>query len=102
MRRVMTKLVRTQIQLSEALGPFNKFCCSCHLKREVTDAETLWRHFIEFGGASDFARRWEEAMGPDNRWYCSEAMGQQISDPRLLWNYYIPHCKDRQQHRKVS
>src|SRR4051812_40390036 len=87
----MTTCARVEMQLAEALGPVNKYYCSCHFEREVADYNTLLMYFIRLGGAADFARRWAQAMGPDNRWYCSEYYKQPITDERILWNYYMTH-----------
>ena len=43
-------------QLREALGPVNKWYCSQHYRREVTDPETLLRYYISHGGAAQFAK----------------------------------------------
>ena len=50
---------RTRKQLAEALGPDNKWFCSQKSGHEVTDPETLVKHYIKNGGAEDFARRFE-------------------------------------------
>ena len=43
-------------QMREALGPVNKWYCSQHYGREVTDPETLLRYYIKNGGARHFAQ----------------------------------------------
>ena len=42
-------------QMREALGPVNKWYCSQHFGREITDPETLLRYYIKNGGARHFA-----------------------------------------------
>jgi len=79
---------RLRIQLTEALGPVNRWYCSQHHGYPVTCPERLLIYFIKSGGAADFARRYNEAMSPPNRWFCSEFYGHQIDDPQILWDYY--------------
>ena len=43
-------------QMHEALGPVNKWYCSQHYGRDVTDPETLLRYYIKNGGARHFAQ----------------------------------------------
>jgi hypothetical protein len=43
-------------QMHEALGPVNKWYCSQHYGREITDPETLVRYYIKNGGARHFAQ----------------------------------------------
>jgi hypothetical protein len=47
---------RIRMQLEEAFGPVNRWYCSEHHRREVTDAETLVAYYIKHGGAEHFAR----------------------------------------------
>ena len=82
---------RLWLQLTEALGPDNRWFCSQFYRQEVRDPEKLIRYYIEKGGAVDFARRYNQAMGELNRWYCSEFYRREISDPRILWEYYKNH-----------
>jgi hypothetical protein len=82
------------MQLAEALGPDNKFFCSCYFCREVTDADTLLMYFVRSGGAADFARRWNQAMSDDNRWFCSMYYNQPVRDERTLWIYYMRNRSD--------
>jgi hypothetical protein len=80
---------RALAQLAEILGNDNRWFCSQHYKRPITDERTLCRYFCDQGGAADFAQRWDEAMGPQNRWFCSERYGRQVTDERILWVYYM-------------
>ncbi len=41
-------------QRREALGADNKWYCSQHEGYEVTDPETLLKHYIKYGGAYRF------------------------------------------------
>lgn len=45
-----------QAQREEAMGPVNKWFCSQHYGKEITDPETLMRYYIEHGGAAAFRR----------------------------------------------
>jgi len=58
---------RIRQQLAEALGPDNKWFCSQKSGHEVTDPETLVKHYIKNGGAEDFARRCNSPPPPENR-----------------------------------
>src|SRR5689334_3197800 len=80
---------RTRKQMSEALGPDNRYFCSKYFRRQVDDPEQLWRYFIASGGAADFARRFDHAMSDLNRWYASEFHGRCVCEPELLWNYFM-------------
>jgi len=82
---------RIEAQIAEILGDDNRWFCSQHHDREVTDPETLALYFCRQGGAGDFARRWNDAMGRDNRWFCSEMYNQPITDEQILWEYYMAH-----------
>jgi hypothetical protein len=46
-----------RLQLEEALGPVNRWYCSQHYRREVTEPNTLLEYYIKHGGAEQFARR---------------------------------------------
>ena len=48
---------RIRMQMEEAFGPVNRWYCSQHYGREVTDRETLIAYYIKHGGAEHFARR---------------------------------------------
>jgi hypothetical protein len=90
----MISCPRVEMQLAEAFGEDNRYFCSLHYCREVTDQDVLLKYFIRFGGALDFARRWQQAMSADNRWFCSEWYRQPITDERILWSYYMVHRDD--------
>ena len=44
-------------QLEEALGADNRWFCSQHHRREVTDPNILLEYYIKHGGAEGFAQR---------------------------------------------
>jgi hypothetical protein len=80
---------RARAQITEIDSADNRWFCSQHFGRKVTDFQTLCRYFCDYGGAADFAERWDEAMGRDNRWYCGEHYGRRITDESILWAYYL-------------
>ena len=89
---------RVKAQLAEALGPVNRFYCAKHFsrafdERNYQDCETLWRYFIDHGGADDFAKRWDEAMGDENRWFCSQFYHHDVRDEEILWDYFLQTWK---------
>jgi hypothetical protein len=86
---------RLRLQLTEALGPVNRWFCSQAHGWEVDDPEVLVAYYIKFGGAADFARRFSHATGTVNRWYCSEFYRRDIRDPEILWDYYVKHTPVR-------
>ncbi len=45
-----------RMQLEEAMGSDNRWYCSNHYGKEITDPETLLRYYIKHGGAENFAR----------------------------------------------
>lgn len=81
--------IRVRLQLSEALGPVNRWYCAQAYGRPIDDPEVLLSYFIKSGGAANFAVRFTEAMGPENRWFCSEHHCQDVQSPELLWQYYL-------------
>lgn len=83
--------VRLLMQLREVLGPDNVWFCSECYNQPVRDVDTLWRYFVEHGGAADFAQRWIHAMSDVNRYYASKHFGKEITDERILWEYYVSH-----------
>ena len=84
---------RTQIQLTEALGPVNRWFCSESHRKPIDDPEVLLQHYIKTGGAADFARRFEQAMGMQNRWFCSQLYQSEVRDPQTLWDYYMRNTR---------
>lgn len=44
-------------QLAEALGPVNRWYCSEHYGRCVSEPNTLIEYYIKSGGAEQFARQ---------------------------------------------
>ena len=92
--RVMKYCARVEMQFAEAFGCDNRYFCSLYYGCEVKDKDVLLKYFVRFGGAKDFAYRWQMAMSADNRWYCSEWYRQPISDERILWHYYMLHRDD--------
>lgn len=54
-------------QLEEALGPVNRWYCSEHYGREVTDPNLLLEYYIKNGGAEHFARI-QASQCFDGRW----------------------------------
>jgi hypothetical protein len=83
---------RLRIQRAEVLGQENRWYCSQKHGRRVEEEEELWKHFILYGGAAEFSRRFNEAMSDLNRWYCSESHRRDVRDPLMLWDYYTNHC----------
>ena len=43
-------------QIGEMLGPFNRWVAGLTLKHPPTDSEAA-KHYVDHGGAEDFARR---------------------------------------------
>ncbi len=84
---------RARMQLEEANGLVNRWFCSKAHGRKIDDPEMLLIHFIRYGGATDFARRFDQAMSPVNRWYCSEFHRRDVRDPQTLWNYYMKYTE---------
>jgi len=80
---------RLQLQLAEVRSELNRWYCSQHCRRPITDDETLFRYYVWSGGAADFAARFTHAMSDQNRWYCSQFYRRDIRDPQLLWDYYM-------------
>ena len=48
-------------QLGEALGADNRWFCSQHYCREVTEPDVLLEYYIKHGGAERFRRKFENA-----------------------------------------
>ena len=46
-----------RLQVEEALGPVNRWYCSEHYRREITEPNTLIEYYIKHGGAEGFAQR---------------------------------------------
>jgi hypothetical protein len=46
-----------RMQVEEALGPVNRWYCSEHYRREITEPNILIEYYIKHGGAEHFARR---------------------------------------------
>ena len=44
-------------QIEAAMSPDNRWHCSRHYGREITDEETLLRYFIKNGGAEHFGNQ---------------------------------------------
>jgi hypothetical protein len=47
-------------QLEEALGPDNRWFCSQHHGRKVTEPDLLVEYYIKHGGAEHFRRKFEK------------------------------------------
>lgn len=84
---------RVRAQLREALCEVNRYYCAKTQGRFVEDPEVLLRHYIENGGAKDFALRYAAAMSQENRYYASQYYRMEINDPEILWNYYHANRK---------
>jgi hypothetical protein len=55
-----------RLQLEEALGPVNRWYCSEHYHRDITDPNLLIEYYIKHGGAEQFARRRAGLAGGTN------------------------------------
>ena len=88
---------RTWLQITEALGPVNRWYCCERIQIAFLSPDKLMEHYIRFGGARDFAFRFSGAMSELNRWYCSEFHHRDVRDQRMLFKYFMEHFRDGEQ-----
>lgn len=46
-----------QTQVQEAMGELNRYYCSKHYGKEISDPEILLRYYIKNGGSKDFREK---------------------------------------------
>ncbi len=51
----LAEVVKAEVR--EALGPDNKWFCSKHFGREITNPDTLLTYYIRHGGPEEFRKR---------------------------------------------
>jgi len=56
-------------QLEEALGPVNRWFCSQHYGREVTEPDLLVEYYIRHGGAEHFRHKYGRSSESSPRRY---------------------------------